>query len=69
MATAHSHPGRRVGGIVLPDPLYPIWRWLTSVRVAIIPKKEKTVHLRPWCGIIAPSLAPLPWALVQPGTS
>ena len=36
MATAHSQSRRRIGRVDLPDPLYPIWRWLTSVRIAIL---------------------------------
>jgi cytochrome c biogenesis protein ResB len=36
MASAHSRTGRRIGRVDLPDPIYPIWRWLTSVRIAII---------------------------------
>ena len=35
MAAAQSRSARRAGRISVPDPLYPLWRWLTSVRVAI----------------------------------
>ena len=35
MAAVESGPARRAGRIALPDPIYWIWRWLTSVRVAI----------------------------------
>ncbi len=36
MATVQSRTGRPAGRFNLPDPAYPVWRWLTSVRVAII---------------------------------
>lgn len=36
MAALQPGTARPAGRIALPDPLYPVWRWLTSVRAAIV---------------------------------
>jgi cytochrome c biogenesis protein ResB len=56
MATVDSGPARRAGRIDLPDPLYPIWRWLTSVRVAVM--LIAIVALFALTGVIIPQVPP-----------
>jgi hypothetical protein len=36
MAALQPGTARPAGRVALPDPLYPVWRWLTSVRAAIV---------------------------------
>ena len=55
MTAVESGPVRRAGRAV-PDPIYPVWRWLTSVRNAII--LITIVAVFSLVGVIIPQVPP-----------
>ncbi len=56
MAALPPGSARPAGRVALPDPVYPIWRWLTSVRAAIL--LIATLTMFALAGVIIPQVPP-----------
>ncbi|PZC43180.1 MAG: Cytochrome c biogenesis protein ResB/Cytochrome c biogenesis protein ResB [Chloroflexi bacterium] len=56
MAAVQPGSARRLGRVALPDPVYPIWRWLTTVRNAI--QLIALLTLFALAGVIIPQVPP-----------